>query len=86
MLVFWLFLGKILGKTFFFARQTSSVFKKANLVSMSKATIKNDRNICTKIVAVTFENEIGCEEVPNERGWKRYGFWTSQNLIIAWRR
>ena len=78
--------GQNLRQNLFFAGQTSSVFKKANLVSMSKATIKNDRNICTKIVAVTFENEIGCEEVPNERGWKRYGFWTSQNLIIAWRR
>ena len=41
---------------------------------MSKATIKNNRNICTKIVAVTFENEIGSEEVSDERVWKQYGF------------
>ena len=66
-------MGKILGKTFF-AGKTSSVFNKANLVSMSKATTKNDRNISTKIAAATFENEIGSEEVSGERVWKQYGF------------
>ena len=47
--------------------ETSSVFKKANLVSMSKATNENDRNISTKIIAPTFENEISSEEVSRER-------------------
>ena len=51
-----------------------SVFKKANLVSMSKATTENDRNISTKIVAATFENKIDPEEVCHERVWKQYGF------------
>ena len=54
-------------KLFFFAGQTSSVFKKANLVSMSKVTTENDRNIGTKIVAATFENENGPEEVSGEK-------------------
>ena len=62
-------MGKILSKTFFFAGQTSSVFRKTNLVSMSKATTENDRNISTKVVAATFENEIGSEEVSGERVW-----------------
>ena len=36
---------------------------------MSKATTENDRNISTKKVASTFENEIGSEEVSGERVW-----------------
>ena len=48
---------------------------------MSKATTKNDRNLSTKTVAATFENEIGSEEVSGERI-----FLTPENLIIAWRR
>ena len=36
---------------------------------MSKATTENDRNISTKVVAATFENEIGFEEVSGERVW-----------------
>ena len=42
-------------------------FKKANLVSMSKATTKNNKNVRTKIVAATFENEIESEEVSGEK-------------------
>ena len=50
---------------------------------MSKATTENDRDVNTKIVAATFENETGLEEVSGEKGWKRYGFFDTENLIIA---
>ena len=36
---------------------------------MSKATTENNRNISTKAVVATFENEIGFEEVSGERVW-----------------
>ena len=39
---------------------------------MSNATTENDNNISTKIIAATFENEIGSEEVSGERVWKRF--------------
>ena len=51
---------------------------KANHISMSKATTENSRNTSTKIVAATFENEIGSEEVSGERVWKRYGFFDAR--------
>ena len=51
-----LFFACFLGHFGQYLSETSSVFKKANLVSMSKATNENDRNISTKIIAATFEN------------------------------
>ena len=42
-------------------------FKKANLVSMRKAITENYKNVSTDIIAATFENEIGSEEVSGER-------------------
>ena len=78
-------MGKILGKKIFFAGQTSSVFKKANLVSMSKATTENDRNISTKIIAASFENEIGSEEVSQGEFENNLDLLMPKNLIIAWR-
>ena len=42
-------------------------FKKANLVSISKATTENNKNVRTKIVAATFENKIESEEVSGEK-------------------
>ena len=63
---------------FFFAGQTSFVFKKTNLVSISKATTENDRTTSSKVVAATFENEIGSEEVSGERLWKQYGFFDAR--------
>ena len=44
---------------------------------MSRATTENDKNVSTKIVAATFENEIGSEEVSAERVWRQYGFFDS---------
>ena len=34
-------------------------FKKANIVSMIKATTENGKNVSTKIVAAIFENNLG---------------------------
>ena len=45
---------------------------------MSKATTENNRDISTKIVAATFENEIGSEEVSSERICKQYGFFDAR--------
>ena len=52
-----------------FVGESSSVFKRANFVSITKATADNDRNVSTKIVAATFENEIGSEEVSRDYGY-----------------
>ena len=46
--------------------ESSNILKKANLVSMSKTTTENDRNVSTKIAAATFKNEIGSEKVSGE--------------------
>ena len=40
-----------------------SGFKKENLVSRSKATTANDKQVSTKIVGATFEDKFGSEEV-----------------------
>ena len=53
-----------------FLGELSSVFKRASYVSMSKATTENDSNVSTKIVAATFEKEIGFEEIAGERVWR----------------
>ena len=45
---------------------------------MSKAITENDKNVSTKIVVATFENEIGSEEVSAERVWRQYGFFDSR--------
>ena len=64
----------------FFVGEPLSVFKKANLVSMNKATMENHKNVSTKIVAASFENEIGSEEVSTERVWRQYGFFDSRKF------
>lgn len=35
---------------------------------------ENDKNISTKIVAVTFENKTGSEEVSGEKVWRQFGY------------
>ena len=42
-------------------------FKSANLVSLTKSATKTDRNLTTKIVAASFENDIGSTEVSAEK-------------------
>ena len=44
---------------------------------MSKAMTENDK-ISTKIVAATFENEIGSEEVSGEKVWRQFRFFDSR--------
>ena len=56
----------------------SSGFKKTNLVSMSKATTVNDKNVSTKIVVATFQNKIGSKEVSGERVWRNYGYFEAR--------
>ena len=45
---------------------------------MSKTTTENDKNLSTKIVAATFENEVGSEEVSGERFWRNYGYFDAR--------
>ena len=52
---------------------------------MSKATTENDRNISTKIIAASFENEIGSEEVSQGEFENNLDLLMPKNLIIAWR-
>ena len=52
--------------------QMSPGFKKANLVSIRKATTESDKNVSTEIVAATFEKEIESEENSGEGVWRNY--------------
>ena len=45
---------------------------------MTKATTANAKNISTKIVAATFENELGSEEVSWERVWRNFGYFDAR--------
>lgn len=58
----------------FFSGEISSGFKKVNLVLMTKAAAENHKNIRTKTVAPTFENDLGSKKVSGEKVWKNYGF------------
>ena len=49
-------------------------FKKVNLVSMTRAATENDKNVSTKIVAPTFENDFRSAEVSGENVWKNFGY------------
>ena len=51
-----------------------NTFKSANLVSMTKSAIENDRNLTKKIVAASFENDIGSADVLGEKVWRSFGF------------
>ena len=70
----------------FFVGEPSSVFKKTSLVSISKAITENDRNASTKIVAATFENKIGSEEVSAERFGESMGSSIHQSPISGWKK
>lgn len=45
----------------------------ANLLSMSKVTTKNEKNVSTEIVASIVENEFGSEEVSVENACRNFG-------------
>ena len=63
-----------LEKLLFFLGKISFGFKKANLVSMTRAATENNKNVRTKIVAATFENDFGSVEVSGEKVWKNFGY------------
>ena len=46
-------------KKLIFLGEISAGFKKENLVSMTRAATENDKNVTTKIIAATFENDFG---------------------------
>ena len=45
---------------------------------MSNVTTENNKNVSTKIVAATFENNLGPEEVSSERVWRSYVFFDAR--------
>ena len=46
-------------KKLIFLGEISAGFKKENLVSMTRAATENDKNVTTKIIVATFENDFG---------------------------
>ena len=67
-----------LKKLLFFLGKISFGFKKANLVSMTRAATENNKNVRTKIVAATFENDFGSVEVSGEKVWKNFGYFDAR--------
>ena len=61
-----------------FVGELLSVFKRKNFVSITKATTDNNRNVSTKIVGATFENDVGSEEVSGENIWRNYGYFDAK--------
>ena len=63
---------------FFFVIAVSTVpvsnLKKANLMSLSRALVENNRNVNTNFFAATIENENETVEVFRENVWKNLGF------------
>ena len=45
---------------------------------MSKGTTENDKNVSTKIVSATFENEIESKEVSRKIFWRDYGYFDTR--------
>ena len=41
---------------------------------MTRAATENDKNVSTKIVAPTFENDFRSAEVSGENVWKNFGY------------
>ena len=60
-------------KKLIFLGEISAGFKKENLVSMTRAATENDKNVTTKIIAATFENDFGSAQVSGEKVWKNFG-------------
>ena len=63
-----------------------SEFKKANLMSLSKASVKNNRNVSTNFFAVTIENENEAVKVSGEKFWKNTVFLMPFSPILTWRK
>ena len=55
----------------------ASNFKKANLMSLSKASVENNHNVSTNFFAATIENENETVVVFGDRVWKKHGFFNA---------
>ena len=53
---------------------------------MTKAATENDRNVSTKIVAATFENDLESVEISSERFGRASATLMQENQIIRWKR
>ena len=53
-------------------------FKKANRISMARAATENDKDVSTKIVAATFENNFGSAKVTGEKVRKIFGYFDTR--------
>ena len=45
---------------------------------MTKAATKNDKNVNTKIVAATFENDFVSADISAEKVWKNFGYFDAR--------
>ena len=61
-------------------------FRKANLMSLSKALVKNNCNVSTNFSAATIENENEAVKVSGEKFWKNTVFLMPFSLILTWRK
>ena len=53
----------------------SNVLKNANLITLTKSSTENDRNLTTKVVATRWDDEKkGNAEVSGEKVWRDYSF------------
>ena len=52
--------------------------KSANIVSLTRSANESDGNLTIKIVAASFENDIGSTEVLGEKVWKDFGFFEAR--------
>ena len=53
-------------------------FKSTNLVSQTRSAKESDGNLTIKIVAASFENDIGSTDVSGEKVWKDFGFFEAR--------
>ena len=56
----------------------SNIWRNANLISMTKHLVDNDKTVSTKIVATRIEQNIGATKVSDEKVWKNFGYFNNQ--------
>ena len=75
---FWVIFGQNLSQLFFCRANFIRFQEGKSCFNWAKQPPKNDRNINTKIVAATFENKNGSEEVSGENVWRNYEYFDAR--------
>ena len=65
-----------------------NIRKNASLITLTKSSTENDRNLTTKVIATRGDDEEkkGEAEVPGEKVWRNYSFFEARRLDYTWRR